>query len=217
MPSPRASACGPPALPAVLPGRLDHDRPLVARRVSSGSGTTRVNWALAIMGFVVVIRIHLLIPLFVRQIKSPPEHADVAAECARSSDTRSGIRRGGCEALQGHQHQPIRLLPADLLGAPFLFALFQVLDSIPGNPRGAFKSNPELFEIAGAAGSSTRHCPRPSSTRTTCERGGHRHRHGRPHDADHAHLRLDPFFRDHRRKRWRDPSRSSESCSTSCR
>jgi YidC/Oxa1 family membrane protein insertase len=39
-----------------------------------------------------------------------------------------------------------------LLQAPFLFALFRVLDGIAkNNPRGAFESNPDLFESARAA------------------------------------------------------------------
>jgi YidC/Oxa1 family membrane protein insertase len=114
-----------------------------------------VNWALAIIGLVVVIRI-LLIPLFVRQIKSQRKMQILQPQLRELQKKYKGDR----ERLQQEMMKlykdtgtnPFSSCLPILLQAPFLFALFRVLDGVAkGHERGAFTSQPELFESAGHA------------------------------------------------------------------
>ncbi|PZF82785.1 membrane protein insertase YidC [Jiangella anatolica] len=113
------------------------------------------NWALAIIGLVVVIRI-LLIPLFVRQIKSQRRMQILQPQLRELRKKYKGDR----ERLQQEMMKlykdtgtnPFSSCLPILLQAPFLFALFRVLDGVAkGHERGAFTSQPELFESAGQA------------------------------------------------------------------
>ncbi|WP_203453481.1 membrane protein insertase YidC [Jiangella aurantiaca] len=114
-----------------------------------------VNWALSIIGLVVVIRI-LLIPLFVRQIKSQRKMQILQPQLRELQKKYKGDR----ERLQQEMMKlykdtgtnPFASCLPILLQAPFLFALFRVLDGVAhGHERGAFTSQPELFESAGQA------------------------------------------------------------------
>ncbi|WP_053203719.1 membrane protein insertase YidC [Jiangella muralis] len=114
-----------------------------------------VNWALSIIGLVVVIRI-LLIPLFVRQIKSQRKMQILQPQLRELQKKYKGDR----ERLQQEMMKlykdtgtnPFASCLPILLQAPFLFALFRVLDGIAkGHERGAFTSQPDLFESAGRA------------------------------------------------------------------
>ncbi|MGH6885817.1 MAG: membrane protein insertase YidC [Geminicoccales bacterium] len=114
-----------------------------------------VTWALSIIGLVVVIRI-LLIPLFVRQIKSQRNMQMLQPKVRELQKKYKGDR----ERLQQEMMKlykdtgtnPFASCLPILLQAPFLFALFRVLDGVAkGNPRGAFENNPELFAQAKEA------------------------------------------------------------------
>ena len=120
-----------------------------------GIGNDGVNWALAIIGLVVVIRI-LLIPLFVRQIKSQRNmqmlQPKVREIQKKYKGDRERLQQETMKLYKDTGTNPFASCLPILLQAPFLFALFRVLDGISkGHPRGAFESNPDLFESAGAA------------------------------------------------------------------
>jgi YidC/Oxa1 family membrane protein insertase len=120
-----------------------------------GIGHDGVNWALAIIGLVVVIRI-LLIPLFVRQIKSQRNmqmlQPKVREIQKKYKGDRERLQQETMKLYKDTGTNPFASCLPILLQAPFLFALFRVLDGIAkNNPRGAFESNPDLFESAGAA------------------------------------------------------------------
>ncbi|NED98698.1 membrane protein insertase YidC [Phytoactinopolyspora halotolerans] len=114
-----------------------------------------VNWALSIIGLVVVIRI-LLIPLFVRQIRSQRKMQLLQPQLRELQKKYKGDR----ERLQQEMMKlyketgtnPFASCLPILLQAPFLFSLFRVLDGIAkDHPRGAFQDHQELFESAGRA------------------------------------------------------------------
>ena len=114
-----------------------------------------VNWALSIIGLVVVIRI-MLIPLFVRQIKAQRNMQMLQPKVREIQQKYKGDReRLQQETMKLYKDagtNPFASCLPILLQAPFLFALFRVLDGIArGIPRGAFVSHPALFESAQEA------------------------------------------------------------------
>jgi YidC/Oxa1 family membrane protein insertase len=120
-----------------------------------GIGHDGVNWALAIIGLVVVIRI-MLIPLFVRQIKSQRNmqmlQPKVREIQKKYKGDRERLQQETMKLYKDTGTNPFASCLPILFQAPFLFALFRVLDGIARNkPRGAFESQPDLFESARAA------------------------------------------------------------------
>jgi YidC/Oxa1 family membrane protein insertase len=114
-----------------------------------------VNWALSIIGLVVVIRI-LLIPLFVRQIKAQRNMQMLQPKVREIQQKYKGDReRLQQETMKLYREtgtNPFASCMPIILQAPFLFALFRVLDGIArGIPRGAFTTHPELFQSAKEA------------------------------------------------------------------
>ena len=114
-----------------------------------------VNWALSIIGLVVVIRI-MLIPLFVRQIKAQRNMQMLQPKVREIQKKYKGDReRLQQETMKLYKEtgtNPFASCMPIILQAPFLFALFRVLDGIAKDiPRGAFVSHPELFESAGGS------------------------------------------------------------------
>jgi YidC/Oxa1 family membrane protein insertase len=114
-----------------------------------------VNWALSIIGLVIVIRI-LLIPLFVRQIRSQRKMQLLQPQLRELQKKYKGDR----ERLQQEMMKlykktgtnPFASCLPILLQAPFLFSLFRVLDGIARDrPRGAFANQEDLFLSAGRA------------------------------------------------------------------
>ncbi|WP_207781941.1 membrane protein insertase YidC [Phytoactinopolyspora limicola] len=114
-----------------------------------------VNWALSIIGLVIVIRT-LLIPLFVRQIRSQRKMQLLQPQLRELQKKYKGDR----ERLQQEMMKlykktgtnPFASCLPILLQAPFLFSLFRVLDGIARDrPRGAFPNHEDLFESAGRA------------------------------------------------------------------
>ena len=109
-----------------------------------------VAWALSIIGLVVVIRI-LLIPLFVRQIKSQRNMQMLQPKVREIQQKYKGDReRLQQETMKLYKDtgtNPFASCLPILFQAPFLFALFRVLDGVAkGHPRGAFENYPDLFE-----------------------------------------------------------------------
>jgi len=114
-----------------------------------------VNWALSIIGLVVVIRI-LLIPLFVRQIKSQRNmqmlQPKVRELQKKYKGDRERLQQETMKLYKDTGTNPFASCLPILLQAPFLFALFRVLSGVAeGHARGAFTNQPELFESAGDA------------------------------------------------------------------
>ena len=114
-----------------------------------------VNWSLSIIGLVVVIRI-LLIPLFVRQIKAQRNMQMLQPKVREIQKKYKGDReRLQQETMKLYKEtgtNPFASCLPIILQAPFLFALFRVLDGIAKDiPRGAFTTHPAMFESAGAA------------------------------------------------------------------
>jgi YidC/Oxa1 family membrane protein insertase len=108
-----------------------------------------VNWALSIIGLVVVIRI-LLIPLFVRQIKAQRNmqmlQPKVREIQKKYKGDRERLQQETMKLYKDAGTNPFASCLPILLQAPFLFALFRVLDGIArGIPRGAFENHPDLF------------------------------------------------------------------------
>jgi YidC/Oxa1 family membrane protein insertase len=104
---------------------------------------------------VVVIRI-LLIPLFVRQIKSQRNmqmlQPKVREIQKKYKGDRERLQQETMKLYKDTGTNPFASCLPILFQAPFLFALFRVLDGIAkDNPRGAFESQPDLFESARAA------------------------------------------------------------------
>ncbi len=120
-----------------------------------GFGHSGVNWTLSIVGLVVVIRV-LLIPLFVRQIKSQRKMQILQPKLREIQKKYKGDReRLQQETMKLYKDtgtNPFASCMPILLQAPVLFALFRVLDGIAKDvPRGAFKSNEDLFlSVQGA-------------------------------------------------------------------
>jgi YidC/Oxa1 family membrane protein insertase len=107
-------------------------------------------WLLSIIGLVVVIRT-LLIPLFVKQIRSS-RNLQLLQPQMRELQKKYGHdkQRLQQEMMQLYKEtgtNPFASCLPILLQMPFFFALFQVLNGASTNdPRGAFTSRPELFE-----------------------------------------------------------------------
>ena len=120
-----------------------------------GSTNDGLNWLLAIIGLVIVIRI-LLIPLFVRQIKAQRNmqilQPKVRALQQKYKGDRERLQQEMMKLYKDAGTNPFASCLPILLQAPFLFALFRVLHGVANDvPRGAFEDNEELFESAGKA------------------------------------------------------------------
>lgn len=120
-----------------------------------GSPHDGLNWLLAIIGLVVVIRI-LLIPLFVRQIKAQRNmqilQPKVRALQQKYKGDRERLQQEMMKLYKDAGTNPFASCLPILLQAPFLFALFRVLHGVANDvPRGAFQNYPDLFESAGNA------------------------------------------------------------------
>lgn len=114
-----------------------------------------VNWLLAIIGLVIVIRI-LLIPLFVRQIKAQRNmqilQPKVRALQQKYKGDRERLQQEMMKLYKDAGTNPFASCLPILLQAPFLFALFRVLHGVANDvPRGAFRDRADLFESAGKA------------------------------------------------------------------
>lgn len=114
-----------------------------------------VNWTLSIIGLVIVIRT-LLIPLFVRQIRSQRKMQILQPQLRelqkRYKGDRERLQQEMMKLYKDTGTNPFSSCLPILLQAPFLFALFRVLDGIARDkPRGAFTQYPDLFESAGSA------------------------------------------------------------------
>jgi YidC/Oxa1 family membrane protein insertase len=120
-----------------------------------GLSNDGVAWALSIIGLVVVIRI-LLIPLFVRQIKSQRNlqmlQPKVREIQKKYKGDRERLQQETMKLYKDTGTNPFASCLPILFQAPFLFALFRVLDGVAHDqPRGAFQDHPDLFEQAGNA------------------------------------------------------------------
>ncbi|MFM8446781.1 MAG: membrane protein insertase YidC, partial [Candidatus Nanopelagicaceae bacterium] len=129
---------------------LIHDA--LAPIFGSGSGVT---WTLSIVGLVLLIRI-ILIPLFVKQIKSQRAMTALAPKMkeiqTRYKDDRQKQSEEMMKLYKEHKTNPLASCFPILAQAPIFFALFTVLNGIGKNPpqaRGTF--TPELAEQAAAA------------------------------------------------------------------
>ncbi|HLR97957.1 MAG TPA: membrane protein insertase YidC [Jiangellaceae bacterium] len=114
-----------------------------------------VNWALSIIGLVVIIRI-LLIPLFVRQIRSQRKMQLLQPQLRKIQqkykNDRERLQKEMMKLYKDTGTNPFASCLPVLLQAPFLLSLFRVLEGVArGQERGAFQQNPELFESAGNA------------------------------------------------------------------
>ncbi len=131
-----------------------------------------VNWALSIIGLVVVIRI-MLIPLFVRQIKAQRNmqmlQPKVREIQKKYKGDRERLQQETMKLYKDTGTNPFASCMPIILQAPFLFALFRVLDGIARDiPRGAFVTHPAAVRVGpGKPRSSGRRCRRPSWTRRT--------------------------------------------------
>jgi len=109
-----------------------HD--LVSPIFSPTSGT---SWALSIIGLVVIIRI-LLIPLFVKQIKSQRAltalQPHLKAIQAKHKDDRQKQSEEMMKLYKEHKTNPLASCFPILAQAPIFFALFTVLNGIGKNP-----------------------------------------------------------------------------------
>lgn len=120
-----------------------------------GIGHNGATWTLSIIGLVLVIRV-LLIPLFVRQIKSQRKMQLLQPQLREIQKKYKGDReRLQRETMQLYKEtgtNPFASCLPILLQAPVLFALFRVLDGIAKDmPRGAFQNHPALFDSVAHA------------------------------------------------------------------
>ncbi len=112
-----------------------------------------VAWLLSIIGLVIVIRI-LLIPLFVRQIKAQRNmqllQPQVRALQKKYKGDRERLQQETMKLYKETGTNPFASCLPILLQAPFLFALFRVLDGIgrSDTARGAFSTRDDLFQSA---------------------------------------------------------------------
>ena len=99
--------------------------------------TSGVTWSLSIMGLVVVIRI-ILIPLFVRQIKSQRALTALSPEMKKIQQKYKDDRQKQSEELmklyKEHKTNPLASCFPILAQAPIFFALFTVLNGLRSNP-----------------------------------------------------------------------------------
>ena len=108
------------------------------------------TWALSIVGLVIVMRI-ILIPLFVRQIKSmrnmqliQPQMRELQAKYGHDKERLS---QEMMKLYKDTGSNPFSSCLPVLAQAPFFFALFRVLNGIAEDvPRGAFGQYPALFD-----------------------------------------------------------------------
>jgi YidC/Oxa1 family membrane protein insertase len=117
--------------------------------------TSGVTWSLSIMGLVVVIRT-ILIPLFVKQIKSQRALTALSPEMKKIQVKYKDDRQKQSEELmklyKEHKTNPMASCFPILAQAPIFFALFTVLNGLRSNPakeRGLL--TPELAEQAAQA------------------------------------------------------------------
>jgi YidC/Oxa1 family membrane protein insertase len=117
--------------------------------------TSGVTWSLSIVGLVVLIRT-LLIPLFVKQIKSQRALTALQPEMKKIQQKYKDDRQKQSEELmklyKEHKTNPLASCFPILAQAPIFFALFTVLNGIAKNPphaRGALTS--QLAEQAAQA------------------------------------------------------------------
>ena len=117
--------------------------------------TSGVTWSLSIMGLVVLIRT-LLIPLFVKQIKSQRALTALSPEMKKIQQKFKDDRQKQSEELmklyKEHKTNPLASCFPILAQAPIFFALFTVLNGIGKNPplgRGVLTT--KLAEQAAAA------------------------------------------------------------------
>ena len=100
-------------------------------------GASGVTWTLSIMGLVVLIRI-ILIPLFVKQIKSQRALTALAPEMKKIQQKYRDDRQKQSEELmklyKTHKTNPMASCFPILAQAPIFFALFTVLNGIGKNP-----------------------------------------------------------------------------------
>ena len=114
---------------------LIHDALAPAFGTSSG-----VTWTLSIMGLVILIRI-ILIPLFVKQIKSQRALTALAPKMkeiqTRHKDDRQKQSEEMMKLYREHKTNPLASCFPILAQAPIMFALFTVLNGIGGgHPHG---------------------------------------------------------------------------------
>lgn len=114
-----------------------------------------VAWLLSIFGLVIVIRI-LLIPLFVRQIKAQRNmqilQPKMRALQQKYKGDRERLQQEMMKLYKETGTNPFASCLPVLLQAPFLFALFRVLDGTARDrPRGAFVGRPDLFHSVSVA------------------------------------------------------------------
>lgn len=117
--------------------------------------TSGVTWSLSIVGLVVLIRV-LLIPLFVRQIKSQRALTALSPEMKKIQQKYKDDRQKQSEELmklyKTHKTNPLASCFPIIAQAPIFFALFTVLNGIGKNPpiaRGALTQ--KLAEQAAQA------------------------------------------------------------------
>ena len=100
-------------------------------------GASGVTWTLSIMGLVVLIRT-ILIPLFVKQIKSKRALTALAPEMKKIQQKYKDDRQKQSEELmklyKTHKTNPMASCFPILAQAPIFFALFTVLNGIGKNP-----------------------------------------------------------------------------------
>ena len=100
-------------------------------------GASGVTWILSIMGLVVLIRT-ILIPLFVKQIKSQRALTALAPEMKKIQQKYKDDRQKQSEELmklyKTHKTNPMASCFPILAQAPIFFALFTVLNGIGKNP-----------------------------------------------------------------------------------
>ncbi|MGA7688958.1 MAG: membrane protein insertase YidC [Jiangellales bacterium] len=107
------------------------------------------TWALSIIGLVVVMRI-ILIPLFVKQIKSMRNMQLIQPQMrelqAKHGHDKEKLSQEMMKLYKDTGSNPFSSCLPVLAQAPFFFALFRVLNGIAEDvPRGAFADYPALF------------------------------------------------------------------------
>ncbi|NDE51366.1 MAG: membrane protein insertase YidC, partial [Actinobacteria bacterium] len=111
---------------------------VIHKVLSPVSGATSgVTWSISIIGLVVMIRT-LLIPLFVKQIKSQRALTALQPEMKKIQQKYKDDRQKQSEELmklyKEHKTNPLASCFPILAQAPIFFALFTVLNGIGKNP-----------------------------------------------------------------------------------
>jgi YidC/Oxa1 family membrane protein insertase len=127
---------------------------ILSKVLPSDSGVT---WSLSIVGLVIVIRI-LLIPLFVKQIKSQRALTALQPQMKAIQNKYKDDRQKQSEELmklyKEHKTNPLASCFPILAQAPIFFALFRVLNGLRGETPtgfGVLKGKTELLESAAGA------------------------------------------------------------------